>query len=74
MIQVGSDGDLVIVDMKKEGAIDAGKLHSKHKHTPFDGLKVKGIPILTIVRGEVIMKNGEVIGKPGYGKFVAPST
>jgi allantoinase len=73
VIQVGSDADVVIVDMEKEYVIEAEKLHSKEKHTPYDGLKVKGIPVLTLVRGEVVMDNGEVKGKPGDGKFVTPS-
>jgi dihydroorotase-like cyclic amidohydrolase len=73
VIQVGSDADVVIVDMAKESVIKAKELHSKHKHTPYDGLKVKGVPVLTMVRGEVIVENGKVIGKPGYGKFVTPS-
>ncbi|GEM_PF-5109847 len=38
----------------------------------YDGLKVRGIPVLTMVRGEVVMENGEVVGKPGYGTFVEP--
>lgn len=73
VIQVGSDADLVIVDMDKDYVIEAEKLHSKHKHTPYDGLKVKGAPVLTMVRGEVIVEDGKVFGKPGYGKFVTPS-
>jgi len=73
VIQVGSDADVVIVDKEKESVIEAKKLHSLHKHTPYDGLKVRGMPVLTMVRGEVIVENGEVIGKPGYGKFVTPS-
>jgi allantoinase len=72
-IQVGSDADLVIADMNKEHVIEAAKLHSKQKHTPFEGLKVKGMPILTMVRGEVIVKDGQVMGKPGYGKFIPRS-
>jgi len=72
-IQPGSDADLVIVDIKKEYVIEAEKLHSKEKHTPYDGLKVKGMPVLTMVRGEVVMEKGQVIGRPGYGNSVAPS-
>lgn len=52
---------------------EAEKLHTIEKHTPYDGMKVKGVPLLTMVRGEIIIENGEVIGKPRYGKFVTPS-
>jgi allantoinase len=71
-IQVGSDADLVVVDMKKRHAIRADELHTIQKHTPFDGLSVTGMPVHTIVRGQIVMEDGVVIGKPGYGRFVRP--
>jgi len=70
-IQVGSDADFTIVDMEREGVIQSEKLHSKTKITPFDGWRVKGLPIYTIVRGRIVMKDGEVIGKP-QGEFIRP--
>lgn len=73
VIQVGSDADLVIVDLNEEYVIDAKRFHSLHKHSPFDRLKAKGMPVLTMVRGEVVAENRKIIGKPGYGKFVSPS-
>jgi len=67
----GADGDLTIVDMQKEGSIDKNKLHSKSKVTPFHGFRVKGMPVYTIVRGKVIMKNGELYGNP-QGQLLRP--
>jgi len=69
--QVGTDADFTIIDMEKEGIIDRKKLHSKPKITPFDGWKVKGLPVYTIVRGKVVMKDGEIVGKP-QGKKIEP--
>jgi dihydroorotase len=63
-IQIGTDADFTIVDMERKGALSSEKLHSKTKVTPFDGWKVKGVPIYTIVRGKVVMKEGEIVGKP----------
>ncbi|PYS07495.1 MAG: allantoinase AllB [Acidobacteria bacterium] len=70
-IRLGSDGDLTIVDMDKEAVIDANKLHSKNKPTPWHGWKVKGLPVCTIVRGHVQMRDGEPIGKP-IGRMLRP--
>ena len=67
----GADGDITIVDMRKEGTIDQDKLHSKSKVTPFHGFRVKGLPVYTIVRGRVVMENGELVGKPG-GRLQKP--
>lgn len=72
-IQTGADADLVIVDLDRRVKIDKEKMYSKARDlTPYDGWKVKGWPIMTIVRGEVVMKDGDVVGKPGYGEFVSP--
>ncbi len=72
-IRVGADADLVIVDMNKKQTIKADKLftHSRESAKLFDGWQTVGAPTMTIVRGEVVMENGDVIGKPGYGKFIS---
>lgn len=57
--------------MEKDGVIKSEKLHSKTRVTPFDGFHVKGIPIYTIVRGNVVMDHGQIMGKPS-GKLVTP--
>jgi dihydroorotase (multifunctional complex type) len=71
-IQVGADADLVVVDMRGERVLTSEKVYSKVGWTPYEGRKVRGIPVLTVRRGEVIMEEGEVIGKRGTGEFVPP--
>jgi allantoinase len=70
-IAVGSDGDLTIIDLDKEGVIRDDDLHSKNHVTPFDGTKTKGAPVATILRGRIVMRDGEVIGESD-GKMVRP--
>lgn len=72
VISVGSDADFVIVDVKREFTIKGESLHSKQKRTPFEGRRVKGAPVSTILRGEILMENGDVFAKPGYGVFLSP--
>lgn len=64
LVQAGSDADLTIVDLKKEAKIKSERLHSKSKVTPFDGWEVKGVPVYTIVNGNIVMEKGEIVGKP----------
>lgn len=71
-LRPGSDADIVIVDMKKEHVIKGELLHSKEKTTAFEGRKVRGMPVTTIVRGKVIVDDGVVTGNPGYGVFQRP--
>lgn len=67
-IKEGKDADLVVVDLKKEDVINPDNFKSKAKYSPFEGFKVQGIPIMTMVRGKVVMENGDIIGNKG--KFV----
>ncbi len=69
-IQVGGVADLVIVDMDREYKIDSSKFHSKAKYSPFDGWKVKGKPIMTFVKGQLVMEEGEIVAKPGIGQIM----
>jgi dihydroorotase (multifunctional complex type) len=71
-LMVGSDADLVVVDLSRESVIRAEALHSKSKLTPFDGVKVKGLPVMTVVRGQVVMREGEITGSPGWGRLTTP--
>ena len=71
-IQVGTDADITIVDPKKIMTITEENIYTKIGYTPYEGVEVKGVPIYTIVRGEIVMENGDVIGKPGYGQFIRP--
>ena len=66
---IGSDADLVIVDLEKEDVVDGNKLLSGQDHCPFDGVKVKGWPETTILRGAVVYTDGEVVGEP-RGQYV----
>jgi len=68
----GSDADLVMVDMDYEWTITHDQMLSKTKYTPYNGYHVRGKPVLTIVNGQIIMENGNIVGKPGYGKLVNP--
>jgi allantoinase len=71
-LSIGADGDLVVVDMKREFQIRSEDLHSKQKTTSFDGRRCMGAPVSTIIRGEIVMEDGEVMGRPGYGEFLLP--
>lgn len=65
----GTDADITIVDMEREGVIRAEDLHSKGRYTPFDGRETVGLPVHTVVRGRVQMRDGELVGEP-IGQYV----
>jgi dihydroorotase-like cyclic amidohydrolase len=68
-IAVGSDADLAIVDPEKEQAVSPAVLHSAQNFTPFAGMRVRGWPVSTILRGAVAFRDGMVAGAP-RGRFL----
>jgi len=69
-IQVGSDADIIIVDMEKEKVVSKEILHNNVGYSAYEGMKVKGIPDTTILRGKVIVNEGKFYGNKHEGKFV----
>ena len=63
-IAAGLDADLVIVDPDREMTVDASRLYHRHAVTPYDGERLRGVVIATLVRGEVVFDHGECEGKP----------
>lgn len=66
----GSDADFTIIDLNKEWIIDEEKTQCKAKYTPFHGMKLKGKVVKTIVRGNLIFDNDEIVANAGIGEFV----
>ena len=56
----GYDADLTIVDLKARRTITHAMMASRVGWTPFDGMQAKGWPMATIIRGAVVMRDGEV--------------
>lgn len=68
-LQPGSDADIVVVDMEKEYIICNKDIISKCGWSPFNGTRIKGMPIATFLRGRLIAENRKFVGEIGYGKF-----
>jgi dihydroorotase len=64
----GLDGDLIVVDFYKEEVIAEKNLHSKCGWSPYNDISAI-FPMLTVVRGEIIIKDGNLESEPGFGKF-----
>jgi len=60
---VSYDADLTVVDLKAKKTITHDQQATRCGWTPFDGFETTGWPVATIVRGRVVMKDGELIGQ-----------
>jgi allantoinase len=70
VLKIGSDADFVVVDLEREALIKGKDYQSKAKWTPFEDWKIKGVPIMTFLRGEKIYEEGRVCASPGYGQYL----
>ncbi len=66
----GADADIVIFDPDKEVVISHEMLHERVDYTPYEGFKLQGYPVMTILRGKPLVSDGKYIGGAAKGKFL----
>jgi dihydroorotase (multifunctional complex type) len=69
-LAIGSDADLVLIDLNKEAEAPPQPIFSGADFSIVAGRKIKGWPILTILRGRVVMQDGKLIAETGKGKYI----
>jgi dihydroorotase-like cyclic amidohydrolase len=70
VIQVGSDADLLILDLKGDRIITSKDHRGRAGYTLFEGWPVSGRPWMTLLRGKVLLNDGKLEQRPGYGQFL----
>lgn len=73
-IAVGADADIVLWDPERETTISNENQHHGADYTPYEGMAVKGWPVLTMVRGQTVVRDGQLVGTPSHGCHVARSS
>jgi allantoinase len=70
-LDVGTDADLILVDPQQEWQVRDEDIISRAGWSPLAGRTLVGRAVRTYVRGRVVAADGEVVGAPGTGQFVA---
>jgi dihydropyrimidinase len=70
ILQIGSDADFAIVDLDLERVVTPEYMQSAADWGLYDGWTLKGWPTMTIVRGEVVMDGGAIVGNPSHGRYI----
>ena len=60
-LAVGADADITVIDPNLEETVDAGQFLSKGQNSPFIGRRLKGLPVMTIVGGRIVMRDRVVV-------------
>ena len=69
-LENGKNADLTIVDFNRQFKIDASKFKSKAKFSPYNGWDVQGKVVKTIVNGQLVFDEGEIVAKGGSGLII----
>ena len=69
-LEKNSDADITMIDLKKEKKVTSDLFGGFSDYIVYEGRNLKGWPVKTIVRGEIVADEFEVIGKLGHGKLV----
>lgn len=68
-MEVGADADFAFIDLDMEKVVHAGEDFSAQEYNVFEGIKLKGWPVITMLRGKKVYENGQIIGDP-TGQYV----
>ena len=70
VLAVGSDADIVVLDPNAEGVFSAAQEHSAAGYTPYEGMARRGAIERVYLRGQLVMKDGELVAK-NAGQYIA---
>ncbi len=59
-LNIGSTADLVLVNLEESQTIEPDQFASKGRNTPFVNWEVQGIPVMTILEGEIVWRKDEL--------------
>jgi dihydropyrimidinase len=69
-IEVGADADLVVIDPDREATLGVARHRSHADYSLWEGRKVRGLPVMTFLRGQLVMQDGEIVAERPTGRFV----
>jgi dihydroorotase len=67
----GSDADIAVVDLKRQWTIEDENLATRSKISPWNGRRVQGLPVHTLVRGRFVLRDRALVADTrGWGRSV----
>lgn len=69
-LAIGYDADIALWDPNKKATISQAALHHGSDYTPYEGIEITGWPVATMLRGKFVVRDGELMGGKGEGRYV----
>lgn len=72
VLQVGSDADVVVIDPAKQMTLGLDKAQTRSDYTVYEGVQVRGAPVMTFVRGQLVAQDYQIVADKPHGRYVSP--
>jgi dihydropyrimidinase len=69
-ITVGADADITLIDPARHMRIASERMQSRSDFDPYEGFEALGWPVTTLVRGQVVVSDGQIVAELGHGKLI----
>ncbi len=69
-LHVGADADIAIVNLEESRTVTAAGLQSRADYSIYEGMRLTGWPVRTLIRGKTVSANGQVVASPGDGRYI----
>jgi dihydropyrimidinase len=70
-IAIGSDADIVLIDPNQKQKIGLADLHSNCDYSIWDGWEFEGVPVMTMLRGNILVDGDRWTGPSGIGQYIS---
>ena len=66
----GADADIVLFNPQLERVLSHQMLHENVDYTPYEGFALQGYPVMTLLRGSVLVEEGQIHTEPGQSTYL----
>jgi dihydroorotase-like cyclic amidohydrolase len=72
VLQLGSDADVVVIDPNREMTLGLDKTQTRSDYTVYEGVKTRGAPTMTFVRGRLVAQDYQIVAEKAHGRYITP--
>jgi dihydropyrimidinase len=69
-LAIGADADVMLIDPDKSFTVSTAEMQSSGDIDPYDGWEGTGWPVLTMARGEVVVRDETLLAEAGRGRYI----
>ncbi len=69
-LQVGADADIAIIDLDETRTVTIDGLQGRADYSIYEGMEYTGWPIRTLIRGQTVSQDGQIVASPANGRYI----